>query len=244
MKRIISSIICLSVTLACFAQTMTSPNGKVKVTLKNDIGLSFEVKDEENVLIRDVILDFVLATEKTTIMVSKAKISGKPTVKLVSEDIVAPNYRQAKFSSKYNYATIKLNCGVNLEFKIFDDGVAYRYVTTGIKGEYKVVNEEAEFALGGDFVTYLPFTTNPKKPEAMAFQATYSVGPVTRQRNLHAFLPVTIDCKTAKVTLMESDLEAYPGMFVKADGTTLKATFAKYPKTFDYYEWQIGRAHV
>ena len=54
-----------------------------------------------------------------------------------------------------------------------------------------------------------------------------------------AFLPVTVDCKQAKVTLLESDLEAYPGMFVQPDGKqALKGVFAPYPKKTDFYPWR------
>ena len=52
-------------------------------------------------------------------------------------------------------------------------------------------------------------------------------------------MPVTVDCKQAKVTLLESDLEAYPGMFVQPDGKqTLKGVFAPYPKKTDFYPWR------
>ena len=47
-----------------------------------------------------------------------------------------------------------------------------------------------------------------------------------------AFLPITIDCgNELKMTLLESDLEDYPGMFIKGDGknTSLQGTFAHYP---------------
>lgn len=72
----------------------------------------------------------------------------------------------------------------------------------------------------------------------MAFQATFDVAPISRQGSLLAFLPATVDCGSAKVTLLESDLDSYPGMFISAEGTTLKASFAKYPRTMEYYNWR------
>ena len=74
---------------------------------------------------------------------------------------------------------------------------------------------------------------------AMAFQNTYEVKPLSEAPQELAFLPVTVDCKQAKVTLLESDLEAYPGMFVQPDGKqTLKGVFAPYPKKTDFYPWR------
>lgn len=237
MKKLLLFLLCIhAICITAIAQTILSPNGKIKVELSNKNGLTFSITDENNVLVKKVDLGLDIISGNKTITVSTASVVGKPVIKSVSEHIVAPNYRQAKFSTKYNQAVVKLHCGVNIEFKVFDEGVAYRYVTTEMKGEYKIANEKVDITFADDYYSYMPFTTNPKKPEAMAFQATYGVAPITRQKGLLAFLPATIDCKSAKVTIMESDLEAYPGMFVQVENGKIKASFAKYPKNTDYYQ--------
>ena len=217
---------------------LASPNKQIRVELSDVNGLAFSVTDGTNMLITEAKVGMLIQTDGATTDVSKAKIAGKPSTKTIKEDITAPLYRQTKYVTTYNQAIVKLNCGVNLEFKLFDEGVAYRFVTTGIKGNYKIIDEQADIHFASDFNSYLPFTTNPRKPEAMAFQATYNVAPLTRQKDLLAFLPAAIDCQSAKITLMESDLEAYPGMFVKVSGQSLKAQFAKYPKTTEFYQWR------
>ena len=133
--------------------------------------------------------------------------------------------------------TFSVGKGLSIELRAFNNGVAYRYVSK-IKGDYIIENEQADFHFTKDYTAYLPHSTNPQKPEAMAFQATFDVEPISQQGSLLAFLPATVDCETAKVTFLESDLNAYPGMFLTADGTALKAWFAKYPKTMKYYNWR------
>ena len=226
------------VTLGASAQVFTSPDKQLKIEISDNGGLAFSVTDGSSLLISKTNIGMDLQTSTGTINVSKASIVGKPTQKTVKEDITAPLYRQAKYTTSYNIAVVKLNCGVNVEFRIFNEGVAYRFVTTDIKGAYKVLNEQADIQFASDYNSYFPFTTNSKKPEAMAFQATYNVAPLTRQRNLLAFLPATVDCQSAKITLMESDLEAYPGMFLQVNGKSVKGYFAKYPKTTSYYQWR------
>ncbi len=136
-----------------------------------------------------------------------------------------------------NGRTVTFGKGVDIEVKAFDDGVAYRYVSK-LKGDYIVESEKADFTFPSDYISYLPHSTNPRKPEAMAFQATFDVQPISRQGSLLAFLPLTVDCGSVKVTLLETDLNAYPGMFVSAEGTALKASFSKYPRTMEYYNWR------
>ena len=76
---------------------------------------------------------------------------------------------------------------------------------------------------------------------AMAYQNTYDVAPLSKAQQKLAFLPVTVDEGNGlKVTLLESDLENYPGMFVKSDTlkTNLKGVFAPYPAKTDFYPWR------
>ena len=152
MRKLLLSLGTCLLCVVAQAQTITSPDGKLKVVMSDNEGLTFSIADGEKVLVKNVSLGLDIRNGKKTVDVSKAKVSGKPALKTVKEDIVAPNYRQAKFSVKYNHAVVKLNCGVNVEFKVFDEGVAYRYVTTGMKGEYQIVNEKADIAFAGDYV--------------------------------------------------------------------------------------------
>lgn len=51
---------------------------------------------------------------------------------------------------------------------------------------------------------------------------------------------MTVDAGAVKLTLLESDLEAYPGMFVCGDGKTpaLKGVFAAYPQETFKNKWR------
>ena len=65
------------------------------------------------------------------------------------------------------------------------------------------------------------------------------------QDNL-GYLPLTIDCGNdaqpeLKLTIMESDVESYPCMFVKPIDTNISGVFANYPKSFDYYPWRYQK---
>ena len=131
---------------------------------------------------------------------------------------------------------------VKIELRAYDNGVAYRFVSK-LKGEYTVESEQADFQFTQDYNSWFPHSTNYEKPQAMAFQATFDVAPISEQGPQLAFLPLAIDCGTAKLTLLESDLNAYPGMFVTTEGPTIKGWFAKYPKEMAYYRWR-GMSYV
>ena len=155
----------------------------------------------------------------------------------ISESVVSPFYRFKSFDSDCNEINLKMQGGWGIIFRAYDEGVAYRFYTKK-KGQIVIKDETADFNFSKDNLAYLPYTTNPKKPMAMAFQNIYTVKKLSQQEKQLAFLPVTVDCGTAKVTFLESDLEAYPGMFVEPDGINLKGVFARYPKKMDYYPWR------
>ena len=117
--------------------------------------------------------------------------------------------------------------------------VSYTHLTT-VASEVTVKDEVAEFNFLQDYTAYLPYTTNDKKPMAMAYQNVYDVTPLSKAQPKLAFLPVTVDCGSVKLTLLESDLEAYPGMFVQSQQGKygLKGVFAPYPDKTDFYPWR------
>ena len=238
MKQIFTIFCMAASTLMMQAQvkaTLTSHNGKVKVEISADKELTFNIFDNGKQIVKGI-PNLLLEGKKTSLY------SGTST-KSVEEHFEAPYYKLVSFDDAYNALTVKNKNGVNVEFRAYNSGVAYRFVTTSTKGEWKVKDEVANFNFAGDYTVYLPYSTNPQKPMAMAFQATYDVAPLSKSRDLEAFLPATIDEGTTKITLLETDVEAYPGMFVKAQGTTLKASFPHYPRLLSLATTEICDCH-
>ncbi len=216
---------------------VASPSGNISVTIEdgNNGNLMFSVSSNGKQLLLPSRIGMEFEGAKKT-----QKIKSSKVIKNIKEDVNAPFYRNPKFSTTSNELTLRLEDGNSVTFRVFDDGVAYRFSTDGKSGNI-INNETAIYNVAGDPKVYLPHSTNPKKPEAMAFQNFYTVTPMSSASPLLAFLPVTVDYDNGlKMTMMESDLEAYPGMFVEADSTTnsLKGVFAKYPSSTDFYPWR------
>lgn len=216
---------------------VASPSGNISVTVEDgtDGNLLFSVSSNGKQLLLPSQIGMEFEGAKKT-----QKIKSSKVTKNIKEDVNAPFYRNPKFSTTSNDLTLRLEDGNSVTFRVFDDGVAYRFSTDGKSGNI-INNETAIYNVAGDPKVYLPHSTNPKKPEAMAFQNFYTVTPMSSASPLLAFLPVTVDYDNGlKMTMMESDLEAYPGMFVEADSTTnsLKGVFAKYPSSTDFYPWR------
>ena len=212
-------------------QHLTSPNGRFVVDTQTEDGKLLSLTMDGQPLIQD------FGSELQT--TSKA---GRKQMRLLKretrhEHVDAFAYRQKDFSVTYNVATYCYNDLFDLEVRAYDEGIAYRFVQTARR---PLVIEDESFSLvpAGDPVTYLAYSTNEKKPEAMAFQNVYTVDTLSQLPQQWAFLPVTMDFGRAKVTMLEADLEAYPGMFLIPNREKIKGVFAHYPKAMERYRWR------
>ena len=208
--------------------TVTSPNGKNVATVDDSLSIT------------------VSHSGKTVVTVKARQdfVGNKKLVetKHISETIVTPFYRQSEIRTEGNQMDLKLSGGFGLQVRACDEGVAYRFYTTNKKLTI-IENEMADFVFPDDSKAWLAYSTNDEKPFAMAFQNTYHETLLSETKDKYIFLPATIESGNVKVTILESDLRAYPGMFLKAEGNHLKAAFAKYPKKMAYYKWR-GMSYV
>ena len=216
--------------------TLSSPDGGLKVEISTGDGLSYRIMHENDTILSHSNIGLVLADGT---LVGKSSRVTRERRKKIEDKVESPFYRFKEFVAVCNELDLKLQGGFGVTFRAYNDGVAYRFYTT-VASEVTVKDEMAEFNFPQDYTAYLPYTTNDKKPMAMAYQNVYDIIPLSKAQPKLAFLPVTVDCGSVKLTLLESDLEAYPGMFVQSQQGKygLKGVFAPYPAKTDFYPWR------
>ena len=216
--------------------TLSSPDGGLKVEISTGDGLSYRIMHENDTILSHSNIGLVLADGT---LVGKSSRVTRERRKKIEDKVESPFYRFKEFVAACNELDLKLQGGFGVTFRAYNDGVAYRFYTT-VTSEVTVKDEVAEFNFPQDYTAYLPYTTNDKQPMAMAFQNVYDITPLSKAQPKQAFLPVTVDCGSVKLTLLESDLEAYPGMFVQSQQGKygLKGVFAPYPAKTDFYPWR------
>lgn len=237
----IYTILMLCITLCAEVSAknhiLESPDGKTSVEINTGEKITYSISYEGSIIIPESEVALYLS-DGTVVGHGPKVISVKKNH--ILEGIEAPLYRQSRITSEANELTLNLKGGFSITFRAYDEGIAYRWAQTR-KGEVVITDEVAEFRFGADKTAWLPYSTNEKNQMAMAYQNIYDRCLLSEAKDILAFLPATVDCGTVKVTIMESDLEAYPGMFVKADRKdgSLKGVFAKYPKSTDFYPWRM-----
>ena len=227
------TILISSLAFAAAPLKVSSPDGNITVTLK-DGGYCVSVDGHETM--SGNLAEMKLQDGRifgTASKVTRSRLSKTP----VAEHIVSPFYRQEEFDFKYNSLRIEFGKGWGMEWRVSDEGAAYRFFG-GESGKSTVVTDEkAEFGFTKDCAVTMAYTTNKEKPYAMAFQNTYSTSVLSEaDSSIPAFLPASVCTEgTTRITILESDQQSYPVMFVRPSNGKLKGEFPHYPASTDKY---------
>ncbi|HQK40049.1 MAG TPA: glycoside hydrolase family 97 catalytic domain-containing protein, partial [Flavobacterium alvei] len=123
----------------------------------------------------------------------------------------------------------------SIEYRAFDDSVAYRFITKK-KKDITVKSEEVSLNFDQDYSTLMPYVRdlrNPKDPYISSFESHYENKKISEfAKDTLAFLPFLIDYKNhKKAVFLEANLEDYPGLFVTHNKTKtgFEARFSNYP---------------
>lgn len=234
MKRTISIIASVLALCSCakVQDTVCSPDGRICVKVGDE---GYSVYYDGNAVLENSVAQMQLADGRAYGTGSKV-VSSKLTKTPVHEHITAPFYRQAEFDMDYNTLTLKFDDEWSMIWYVCDEGAAYRFVGGKDGVETIVSNELADFNFVNDSDCWINYSSNPRKPYAMAFEGVYEHQMLSDGSELPAFMPVSVGIGGgSRLTILESDLKAYPGMFARVRGTTVSAEFAGYPASFDKY---------
>jgi len=222
------NLFCFSVDAKNYV--ITSPDQNISVTVSVTDVISYSVKYKNLVL---MLPSEISMTLQPTLEIGKNPIVSKASTKFVNQKITpVVSEKRAEIPDIYNQLILKLKSGFKLTFRVYDDGVAYRFVSS-LKGEITVVNEQAEFNFTPGTIAYYPQVS--KRSDADIFHTSFEE-PYTMARmdtipeNILAFSPVLIQHDgLPKVLITDSDIKDYPGMFLtKGKGAGFKGKFAPY----------------
>ena len=230
MKRHLSLLMILCWRILLHAQTeseLSSPNGEIKVTLNITDKIYYSIAYDGDVLLKDNSLQLALKDE---VLGQNPRLRRR---KYVSVDEQLTPVMPLKFSTvtnQYNQLTLTFK-NYSVEFRAYDDGVAYRFVTSR-KGEVEVLGEEFAVNFPDDYLLHLQqpggFKTSYEEPYTHVFSNEW------KPSDKMSVLPVLIDTrKQYKILISESDLTDYPCMFLKGTGDNgIVSTFPKAPLAF------------
>jgi len=205
---------------------LLSPDKQIEVRIRTAHGVHYDVLLNGRALLQDSSLSMDVDHKA---LGREVKVTG--VKQLHTDQILEPAVRQkfAKIRENYNELRLDMDGGYAVIFRAYNEGVAYRFETSLPGDHVKVYSEEASFAFPADFPVFYPqedsfFSHNERR--YVPARHLSEINPA-----FLATLPAVVDVgEGAKVAIAESDVEAYPGLWLRGTaGNALSATFPPYP---------------
>ncbi|MCI4670106.1 MAG: glycoside hydrolase family 97 protein [Bacteroidia bacterium] len=230
MSRICFLLILLFTIQSLWAETFVekSPDGTTRLTIKVDDNITYEIQKDNKVILDhsaiQVIWDNGIDMRKEQLRIKKVKRSER------RGSIKAKIRPAARMPYSYNEIYIIFEESYDLVFRIYDQGVAYRFISRLDKKEEQkeliVVSEKSTFNLPGNPLLYYPKV----KKFQNSFEENYL--PLKKSQlelKTMALTPTLIKSEAGPYMLIsEADLRDYPGMYLRPTGTGLEAVFPRY----------------
>lgn len=231
-------LICGMFVFSAYAQkvfTLKSPSGKLSATISSGKQLTYDVSCNGRQVVAPSAISMTL--DNGEVWGAGARLSGSKTSS-VDEMVASPFYRTSEMRDHYNWLVLRFKGGYDVEFRAYDDGIAYRFVSK-TKKKFNVVNEQADFSFPFDATASVPYTNrgdenNIESQFFNSFENIYDTNNISKlNKKRLMFLPLVVDAgEGVKVCITETHLENYPGLYLSSakGGNQLTSVFAPYPK--------------
>ena len=205
---------------------LASPDNKISVTVTVGTGIMWSATCEGREIIKNSKIAMILANGK--ILGENEKVKKAAISQL--NDIIRPvvSNKKSVITDNCNILTISFNSGFSLQFRAYNDGVAYRFETS-LKEDIIIKNEISEFDFPAGSHSWYPLETSFMSHNERTF--IYSSLDTIGNKHL-ASLPKLLQVNGIDVLVTESDIEDYPGMWLVGGGSgKISGIWSKYPET-------------
>jgi len=232
-------LLCFALSINAKQWVVLSPDNKLQLTVEDGQTLTWQLKHENTIVLQPSKLSLDLG--KAGVLGVNAKVKSVNT-KECDEPISPVVYKKAKVENRFNQLVLNCSGGYKVEFRVYDDGAAYRFITAK-KGIVQVKEETAEFNFDADYKAYVPYVNDNRGgyKYSYSFESYYDEKPLSKMfADSLAITPLLVELKDGKkAAIMEADLDDYAGMFlVKGKkANSLNAAYAPLPLEGDWGGW-------
>ena len=204
--------------------TLRSPNERVEVRIKLSDKVNYSIHFDQKPVVGESAISLTVREHPAVGRDPKVLDSKKRAVDQIVTNVV-PDKRR-KIRDAYNELRLNFQGGYSLIWRVYDSGVAYRWVTD-LPGDITISNELAEIALQPTDRLFYPEETSFYSHN----ERTYIKYAASELGDKLASLPVLVDSNSGvKLWISEADLYDYAGMWVRGNGRKgLTAVFPSYP---------------
>ena len=228
MKRVLillHIILCTCIVTQAKNYTVSSPDGKTKVTVTAGKQLSWSINYNGERILNPSLMQMDIEGQTEQPGVNPKVIKAK-TLKVNSEQTAVIPLKQRIIKDQYNQLTLTCKGNYAIVFRVYNNGAAYRFETS-LKQPKVIINTETiEQNWTEGCKLYWPREKNQEYlTHCEAIFDELNISSLTK--DMKGYLPIYLSTpKGTKVVIMESDLFDYPNLFLTGDrNNTLSGEF-------------------
>lgn len=212
-----------------------SPDKKLELTISLDSVVRYELRHDRKVVVEPSAISMTMADG--TVWGKDPRVTGQ-SERQVSENVYPVSGKFSVIPDRYKELKLQMAGNYSLYFRLYDDGMAYRFEGNRQAADsVTVMSERATFRLADDPKMILGETQNLTAWEVsnVVYESVSAAKPGT-----YGITPTVFDNgrKDLRVVVAEADLNDYPGMYLrKDDDTAMSGYWAACPKEVVMGSW-------
>ena len=228
MKRILSIIPAVTlyflVTSAASAKVynLTSPDNSISIDVNVGENVTYSVSRNGHIALENCAI--AMETSNGTLGVAPVVKSAKKGQHMGTYHPFN-HYKSKEVEDNYNTLTLNFKGNWSLEFRAYNNGAAYRFVTAA-KGKQIITNETIEYKMPQEAELCLSL----KDGFRTMYEEKYTFTKVADldKETMMSYLPIMASTEDWVMLITETDLYDYPAAFFHTEGTDiLKSVFPK-----------------
>ena len=220
---LIMSILLVKLTYAESRElvTVSSPDKRIEVKIVHAEKIYFSVQFDGVYLINQSPISMTLSNG----LVLGGTPPATSKIKQIKQEIQPLWGSRKLIMDEYNELAFDFKEGYSLQFRIYNTGVAYRWLTR-LKGEIIVMDEQVELHLVSEIKGWFNESRN--------YETVWSYAAIPEKyKENDIFLPLLLSTETpAKIGITESDVYDYPSLLLRKSNDVenhLISSFERYP---------------
>ena len=207
---------------------ISSPDGSIQLSATGGKTMLISARYKGTTVLNPSEIGFSILQRKSNWVIAKTSTDKK-------DEIIFPPVpeKRKQIRDHYHQLTIEFKSKISLQLRVYNDGFAYRFISTN-KDSITIEKEVARYSLPPKTIFY--GSPVKKRDDVDLFHTSFEEPYLIKSSDSIApdllfFSPVMVDYPNKmKAVITESDLEDYPGMFLRfSEDKLLEGVNAGYP---------------